>query len=60
MTIKYYSREVYGQTLYYLADDRAAMQWNSITGKKTITQAAMHVVTNLTGATFERVFAPEV
>lgn len=56
MTLKYYTKSVYGNELVYLADARSAMQWNSITGLRTITLSQMNVLSALTGVTFERVF----
>ena len=58
-TINYYSKDVFGQRLYYLADPAKAIHWQNISGKKTITQSEMAICTKLTGATFERVFEPE-
>lgn len=58
-SIDYYTREVFGNRLNYLSDSRQAMQWNSLTGRKTISNSEMAVLTNLTGATFTRVFEPE-
>lgn len=58
-TIDYYTKSVFGRNVCYLSDDRQAMQWNSLTGRKTITNSEMAVLTNLTGATFNRVFEPE-
>ncbi len=58
MTIQYYSKEVYGNTLYYLADKDQAIQLRGLTGKKTISSIDMTLLTKLTGVTFERVFGP--
>jgi hypothetical protein len=57
--LKYYSKEIYGQTMYYFAtaDDRA--MWRNISGKKTITKFDMNSITELTGVVFERVFEAE-
>jgi hypothetical protein len=60
MTISYYSKDVYGTTLYYLADFYAAQQWKAISGKKTITEHDMDVLAMLTGATFERTYQPQL
>lgn len=59
MTINYYSKEVYGNTLYYLADKTQAWTWRNMTGKKTITSSEMAHLTSLTGVTFNRVFEAE-
>jgi hypothetical protein len=36
MTIEYYKREVYGNTMYYVKDSKLAIIVQSLTGKKTI------------------------
>lgn len=59
MTINYYSQQVYGQTLYYLANIQARNNWRELTGKKTITTKDMERLTALTGVTFTRVFEAE-
>lgn len=56
MTLNYYSKEVYGQTMYYLATAGDRQMWRNISGKKTITTGDMDCLTALTGATFNRVF----
>lgn len=58
--LQYCTRQVYGNTLYYLADKDQAIQFRGLTGKKTITSLDMTLLTKLTGVTFERVFEPEV
>lgn len=60
MTIKYYSKDVYGTTLYYLANEADAKRWRILTGKKTITSTDMNQMNLLTGAEFIRVFEPEL
>lgn len=59
MTINYYSKEVYGQTLFYLASQADANTWHRMTGRKTITSSDMAYMEVLTGVTFERVFDKE-
>ena len=59
MTLNYYTKEVYGQTMYYLAKPHDMHNWEMITGRKTITPALMDRMTSLTGVTFNRVFEAE-
>lgn len=59
MTIKYYSKEVYGKTMFYFADAEQALCWRILTNRKTITGSEMGHLAELTGVTFERVFGPE-
>lgn len=59
MTINYYSKEVYGQTLYYLASKSERLMWQAVSGKKTITKTDMATMELLTGVTFNRVFEAE-
>lgn len=59
MTIQYYSRHVFGQRLFYLVDFESYRRWNSITGRKTITESEMNILSALTGVQFERVMEPE-
>lgn len=58
MTLQYYTKQVYGNTFCYLADARQAMQWNSVTGRKTITEREMSILSDMMGVQFERVFEP--
>jgi hypothetical protein len=59
MNLNYYSREVYGQTLFYLANDGSAALWRAITGRKTLSRYDMEQLTKLTGVEFTRVFEKE-
>lgn len=59
MTITFYSKNVYGKMLYYLANPTEAFQWEALTGRKTITGDDMVNLSRLTGCTFERVFEVE-
>lgn len=59
MTITYYTKDVYGKTLMYLANPIQAQQFTWLTGRKTISEADMVQLGNLTGAEFVRVFEPE-
>jgi hypothetical protein len=58
-SIHYYSKEIYGQKLFYLARLPDRTHWRELTGKKTITEWDMQNLTAMTGVTFERVFEPE-
>lgn len=60
MTIKYFTKNVYGRELIYFADAGQARLWYAISGRKTVEQSDMQRVTELTGTKFERVFGPEV
>lgn len=57
-TIKYYTKNVYGREMIYLADEREALLWQAITGQKTIDQRQLTQLTSMTGVKFERVFEP--
>lgn len=59
MTLQYYSKEVYGTTFYYLANEADAKRWQILTGRKTIDTIDMNQLELLTGVTFLRVFGPE-
>lgn len=59
MTITFYTKEVYGKQLIYLANKAETRHWHAITGKKTITGDDMTHLNLLTGATFIRVFEAE-
>lgn len=59
MTINYYTKEVYGKTLYYLANANDSHNWYRLTGKKTIDGYDMEALKSLTGVTFTRVFEAE-
>lgn len=60
MTINYYTKNVYGNELIYLANPSQAQDWYVISGgKKTITEVDMRRLTNLTGIEFNRVFEAE-
>ena len=59
-TIPFYSREVYGNTLYYLANEDDRRMWRNISGRKTITKLDMASLTTLSNVKFERVFEPEI
>jgi hypothetical protein len=60
MTINFYSKEVYGNTLYYLANPFDARRFKQLTGKLTISENDMRVLEHLTGVTFTRVFGAEL
>lgn len=60
MTINFYSKNVYGTMLYYLANRTEANKWYALTGKKTITGDDMTNLHILTGVDFERVFEAQV
>lgn len=57
--MNYYSKQAYGQTLYYLAKQSDRNNWRNLTGKKTITTHDMALLTALTGVTFARVAEAE-
>lgn len=59
MTIKFYSKDVYGKMLYYLANPEQAREWARLTGRKTITGDDMTTLNKLTGVEFQRVFESE-
>lgn len=59
MNIKYFTKNVYGNEMLYLASANDQHNWYRITGKKTIDGYAMEALTSLTGVTFERVFEAE-
>lgn len=52
MTITFYSKDVYGKMLYYLANPTCASQWKRLTGKTTISGNDMTALNLLTGVTF--------
>lgn len=56
MTIDYYTKEVYGKTMLYLADRTQASLWERLTGKRTLTERDMATLTDLTMIQFNRVF----
>lgn len=56
ITLNYYSKEIYGQTMFYLASNVQRTCWQKLSGKKTIAQDDMEHLTHLTGVTFVRVF----
>jgi hypothetical protein len=57
--INYYSKEVYGNILYYLDNPTKALAFRALTSKKTLTLDDMAAITALTGVTFTRVFEAE-
>lgn len=59
MTIEYYTKQVYGNTLRYLVDSNTAIQWYHISGRKTIDEGDMKSLSDMTGVQFKRVFEPE-
>lgn len=63
MTIKYYTKQVYGNEYCYLLeagdiDPQPAQSILNLIGQKTISRSQMKLFNNL-GLTFERVFEPE-
>lgn len=56
MTIEYYTKNVFGNELTYLANDDDAWRWKQLTGKKTLTATEMDNLNILTGCVFKRVF----
>jgi hypothetical protein len=58
MTINYYCKDVYGQTLYYIENDYHAQLWRSLTGRKTITRQDISALTTLTGVVFKQILDP--
>jgi len=59
MTINYYTKEIYGKQLFYLAKPTDAIAWRTLTNKKTLDEKDMRMLTTLTGVTFNRVFEAE-
>lgn len=59
MTIKYYTKQVYGNTMFYVADPHQADLISYLTGKKTVTLQDLINLQELTGIGIERVFEPE-
>lgn len=57
--LQYYTKNVYGNEMLYLAKQSDRTLWLRLTGLKTITTVQMVVLTELTGIAFERVFGPE-
>lgn len=57
-TINYYSKDVYGKTLYYFCSSSDAVSWYNLTGHKTISKSEMQQMELLTAITFERAFDP--
>jgi hypothetical protein len=60
MTLNYYSKNVYGNEMYYLANAEDANAWYQLTGKKTLTKADMQNLKTLDSSfEFVRVFEAE-
>lgn len=59
-TIKFYRKNVYGETLEYIADKGDAAIVTRLTGKKTINGITRELIRDLTGGAvgFEEVIAP--
>lgn len=58
-TLKYYTRNVYGNDLIYLASEEDKDRFYKLTGNRTITKFQMNMLSALSGVEFERVFEPE-
>lgn len=58
MTIKYYTKQVYGNTLMYLIDSKQARAILRLIGQKTISKFQIEQF-EILGVTFERTFEPE-
>lgn len=58
MKLEYYTKNVYGNELAYLADPAARILFRRMTDKLTISPSDMDALTDLTGVTFVRVFEP--
>lgn len=58
MTIEYYRKNVYGNTLRYILDANQSIQWYRVSGRKTIDEGDMKTLSDLTGVTFKEVLAP--
>lgn len=56
--IKYYTKNVYGQTLEYVLDGTQAAAIQRLTGKKTINSSIRADLVALANVTFERVLEP--
>lgn len=59
LKLSYYTKNVYGNEMRYLADWEAANRWLRISGKKTIDNSDMIQLRALTGVEFVRVFEPQ-
>jgi len=57
-TIKYYSKDTYGKTLYYAIDKIQAKLYTTITGDKTLTENKIEALKML-GVGFEQVVQPK-
>lgn len=60
-TILFYSREVYGNSLEYIVNEKDADIVRQLTGKKTISGRERELIRDLTGnlVDFKEVFAPK-
>lgn len=58
-SIKYYTKNVWGNELIYVADPVQADLISYLTGKKTVTMQDLINIQELTGIGIERVFEPE-
>jgi hypothetical protein len=57
MTITFYRKDVYGNTLYYIASAEHATAFHKLTGKKTLTSRDMNAF-GAFGITFTEVINP--
>lgn len=58
MTIQYYTKQVYGNTLMYLIESKESNAILRLIGQKTISDKQMEQF-EILGVTFERTFEPE-
>lgn len=56
MTIKVYKKAVYGTERYFFASIEDENYWLNLTGRKTVTEADMRNLEQLTGVQFEETF----
>jgi hypothetical protein len=57
--IEYYTKNVYGQELMYILDSDMATYFQALTGKKTINETDMHLLSKMFGVEFKEVLAPK-
>lgn len=55
MNIEYYKKSVYGNDMLYLADERQADLFRALTGRKTLQQGDMTILSELFGCQFTQI-----
>ncbi len=58
MSIKFYRKNVYGQTRLYLADDFYNGYVGILTGKETVNEDDLHALSKISGQQVEEVLDP--